>query len=260
MRHPAALLALALLAGALLSACGKGGYTVTASQSSTTTAASGTPGAATGTPPTQAQGLAFAHAVNLTAADVPGFEPTPKQHSESAIERRLEQELHSCAGAQGGQAVKRSRNTVAEVASPEFELHRSILDLTVSSEVTVARTPAEAATVLSAIRSARVKACFTRYVSQLLQSQHLNGAEVVGVRIASGTPPAPGTTGGYAWRVTATLAVHGLHISFYLDILGFVDGPAQVTLSSSSTVRPFPASAQEQLYSGLLARAKSHSL
>ena len=264
MRRPAILLALCLLAGALLSACGKGGYVVTAAHPSGTTAAPGTtgatPGANAGAPPTRAQALAFAGAVNLTAADVPGFTPTPKQHSESANERRLEQEFHSCGGAQGAQAAQGSRSTVAVAASPDFELHRSILDLTVSSEVSVARTPAEAAAVLSAVRSARVKACFTRYVSQLLKSQHLNGATVVGVTIASGAPPAPGTTGGFGWRVTATLAAHGLHISFYLDILGFVDGPAQVTLSSSGTVRPFPASAQEQLYSGLLARAKSHSL
>lgn len=257
MRRPAILFALCLAAGFLLSACGKGGYVVTASHSSATT---GAPGAGAGSPPTHAQALAFAHAVNLTAADVPGFTATPKQHGESANERRLEQEFHSCVGAQGAQALQGSRSTVAEAASPDFELHRSIIDLTVSSEVSVARTPAEAAAVLSAVHSARVKRCFTRYVSQLLRSQHLNGATVAGVAIVSGTPPAPGTAGGFGWRVTATLAVHGLHISFYLDILGFVNGPAQVTLSSSGTVRPFPASAQEQLYSGLLARAKSHSL
>jgi hypothetical protein len=266
MRRTVILVALVLAAGALLTACGKGGYVVTASQPSGTAGVPGapgttsaTPGATAGKPPTHAQALAFAHAVNLTAADVPGFTPTPKQHSESASERRLEQELHSCAGAQGTQALQRSRGTVAEAGSPDFELHRSILDLTVSSEVSVARTSAEAAATLSAVHSPRVRACFTRYVSQLLKSQHLDGAMVAGVTIASGTPPAPGTTGGFGWRVTATLAIHGLHISFYLDILGFIDGPAQVTLSSSGTVRPFPASAQEQLYSGLLARAKSHS-
>ena len=264
MRRPAILLALCLAAAILLGACGKGGYVVTSSPPSATTGAPGTtstePGASTGTPPTHARALTFANAVNLTAADVPGFEPTPKQHSESTNERRLEQEFHSCAGGQSAQALQGSRSTVATAASPEFELQRGIIDLTVSSEVSVARTPAEAAAVLAAVHSTRVKRCFTGYVSQLLRSQHLNGATVARVAVASGTPPAPGTAGGFGWRVTATLAVHGVHISFYLDILGFVNGPAQVTLSSSGTVRPFPASIQEQLYSGLLARAKAHSL
>ncbi len=261
MRRTAILLALVSVC-MTLTACGKGGYVVTASRPSATTATTSAPatkpGAGPGAPRTHAQALAFARAVNLTAADVPGFASTPKQHSESANERRLERELHSCAGSQGAQQ-QRLRSTVAEAGSPEFELHRGILQLSVSSEVSVARTPAEAADMLSAVRSVRVRACFTRYVSLLLKSQHLDGATVTGVSIASGTPPAPGTTGGFGWRVTATLAVHGVHISFYLDVLGFVYGSAQVTLSSSGIVRPFPASAQEQLYSGLLTRAKSHS-
>ncbi len=258
MRRTAILLAL-VLSCALLCACGKGGYATTA-----TSTASQHPPAATSTQratrsraPTHAQAIAFAHAVNLTAADVPGFTATPNHHGESASERHIEQELRSCTGAQGAQSAQ---STVAEAGSPDFELHRGILDLTVSSEVSVASTSAQAAATLSAIRSARVRACVSRYLGQLLKSQHYAGATVTGVSIASGTPPAPGTTGGFGWRVTATLAVHGLHVSFYLDILGFVDGPAQVTLSSSGALRPFPASAQEELFSQLLTRARAHSL
>jgi hypothetical protein len=258
MRRTAILLAL-VPSCLLLCACGKGGYASTASHASTRTSATA-PGATTKRPPTHAQALAFAHAVNLTAADVPGFTPTPNHHGESASERRLEQELRSCAGAQGSGVLQSSRSTLAEAGSPDFELKRGILDLTVSSEVGVARTSAEAAATLSAIRSPRVRACFSRYLSQLLRSEHLAGATVVGVSIASGTPPAPGTTGGFGWRVTATLSVRGIPLSFYLDILGFVDGPSQVMLFSSSVVRPFPASAQEHLYSLLLSRARAHSL
>jgi hypothetical protein len=260
MRRTAILLAL-VLSCALLTACGKGGYATTATTASTTGATA--PHRATvprAAAPTHAQALAFAHAVNLTAADAPGFTATPNHHSESASERRLEQELRGCVGAQGSRTPQRSPSTVLEAGSPDFGLRRGILDLTVSSEVSVARTSAEAAATLSAIRSARVRACVSHYVSELLKSQHYAGASVVGVSIASGTPPAPGTTGGFGWRVTATLAIRGVHISFYLDILGFVYGPAQVTLSSSGTIRPFPAKAEEQLYSLLLSRARAHSL
>jgi len=253
MRRTAIFLAL-VLSCALLAACGKGGSASTASHS-TAAATTATTGATTRGSPTRAQALAFAHAVNLTAADVPGFAPSPKQHHESASERRLEQELRACtgSGAAGG-----SRGAVAEAGSPDFELHRGILDLTVSSEVSVAQSPAQAAATLAAIRSAHVRACVSHYLTQLLKSQQYAGASVTGVSIASGIPPAPGTTGGFGWRVTARLAVRGLHVSFYLDILGFVYGPAQVTLSSSGAIRPFPASAQEELFSALLARAKAH--
>jgi hypothetical protein len=261
MRRTAILLAL-VLSCALLAACGKGAYTGAASNPSTAGAAPvhGANTAPHGRSPTHAQALAFARTVNLTAADVPGFTPSHKPSSESAAERRLQQQLRSCGGAVGARALQRSRGTLAEASSPHFELKRGILALSVSSEVSVAHTSAQAAATLAAIRSPRLRACFSRYLSSLLKSQRYPGATVLGVSIASGKPPAPGTTGGFGWRVTATLAVRGIHISFYFDILGFVDGPSQVTLTSSGTVRPFPARAQEQLYSELLARARAHSL
>jgi hypothetical protein len=258
MRRTAILLALVPYC-ALLSACGKGSYTGAGGSASGATATA-THRASPGRSPTHAQALAFAHIVNLTAADVPGFTPSHKQNSESAAERRLQGQLRSCEGAAGARALRRSQGTLAEASSPNFELHRGVLALTVSSEVSVAHTSAQAAATLAAIRSPRLRACFSRYLSSLLKSQHYPGATVLGVSIAAGKPPAPGTSGGFGWRVTATLGVRGVHISFYFDILGFVDGPSQVTLTSSGTVRPFPAGAQEQLYSELLTRARAHSL
>jgi hypothetical protein len=260
MRRTAILLAL-VLAGALFSACGKGSYTGAASTATNGVTATHGAHAHQGRSPTQAQALAFAHVVNLTAADVPGFTPSHKPEHESATERRLQQQLRSCGGAVGTGALRHSRGKLAEASSPDFELRRGVLALSVSSEVSVAHTSAEADAALQAIRSPRVRACFSRYLTALLKSQqHSPGETVLGVSITGGTPPAPGTTGGFGWRVTATLAIRGIHISLYFDILGFVDGPSQVTLTSSGTVRPFPAKAQEELYSELLARARSHRL
>ncbi|HEY2282823.1 MAG TPA: hypothetical protein VGH60_04650 [Solirubrobacteraceae bacterium] len=262
MRRTAILLAL-VLAGSLLTACGKGVYT--GAPSTAPAGVTATQGAHAhahrGGSPTQAQALAFAHAVNLTAADVPGFTPSHKPERESPAERRLQQQLRSCGGVAGASTLRGSRSTLAEASSPDFELERGVLALSVNSAVSVAHTSAQADAALRAIRSPRVRACFSRYLSELLKSQqHTPGETVLGVSIASGTPPASGTTGGFGWRVTARLAIRGIDISLYLDILGFVDGPAQVTLTSSGTVRPFPARAQEQLYSQLLTRARANRL
>jgi hypothetical protein len=59
--------------------------------------------------------------------------------------------------------------------------------------------------------------------------------------------------------VTVPLAVHNLRVAFYLDILGFVDRSARVTLFSSGALRPFPAAIQQQLFSLLLNRAKENT-
>jgi hypothetical protein len=163
----------------------------------------------------------------------------------------LEHEMLRCAGS------LRSGSNLAEASSKDFELKRGILAVSVSSEVSVAETSALAATGLAAIRSAHVRGCFSRYLGMLLKGQRYGEAKVGPVVIESGTPPAPGTRGGFGWRVTATLTTHGLRIPFYMDILGFVYGPARVTLFSSGALQPFPATAEQRLFSLLLRRAKA---
>jgi len=51
-----------------------------------------------------------------------------------------------------------------------------------------------------------------------------------------------------------------MKLPIYLDYLGFVDGPAEVTLLSSGLLRPFPAAIQQRLFALLLSRAKAHRL
>jgi hypothetical protein len=245
MRRATILLILAGSAG-LFMACGK----------TAPTAPSGHPAAA-GSSSTKAsaltkqRALAFARAVNLTSADVPGFSVSSKHERNTVQEKRLEHEMLRCAGTLG------SGKGLAEVSSQDYELKRGILDLGVSSEVGVARTPALAARELAAIRSDHVRGCFSRYLDLLFKSRQFGGATVSPVSIAAGTPPAPGTTGGFGWRVTATFTVQRIRVSVFLDILGFVYGPARVTLFSSGVLRPFPAAIQQGLFSLLLSRAKA---
>jgi hypothetical protein len=258
------LLTLALvLAGALLASCGKGSLnhsagvrTVTApstsSPPSTSSSPSKAPPADGDQPSDKRQALAFAHAVNLTPADVPGFVATVKHDTNSAKEKRLEHQMLSCAGIGG------SSKTVLEESSKDFKLKRQILDLGVSSEVAVQASAADAQKALAAIRSAHVRGCFSDYLQQVFKGEQTKDATPGKVTIQSGTPPAPGMNGSFGWRVTATFLVRGIKVPIYLDFLGFVDGASQVTLLSSGLLEPFPAAVQQHLFRLLLARAKSH--
>lgn len=244
-------LILLVLAGCcvVLAACGKSSYTARGSRSA--------PAARTATtarPLSRSQALSYARSVNLTAADLPGFTVSSKKESGSAREKQVERELLRCVGPAG------SAGKLAEAGSKDFELSRGILQLSVSSEVSIAQTPAMAAGELAAIRSAHVRGCFAHYLGLLLKGQHYGGAAVGPVSVVSGTPPAPGTAGGFGWRLTATLTIRGIEVSFYLDILGFVYGPATVSLFSSGAVQPFPATAEQHLFSVLLQRAKVREL
>jgi hypothetical protein len=216
-------------------------------------------------PLTRAQAISFADAVNLTAADVPGFKATSRheRERETPAEKRLERELARCTG--------RSSNSPSELieeSSKAFKLEHEILHFSVSSEVSVAQSPALTAGELAAIRSNRVRGCLSRYLDLLLKYQILKehtsamiiNPNSISLSISQGTPPAPGATGSFGWRITAKVTVHNVALPFYIDILGFVYGPAEVSLSSSGALRPFPAATQEHLYLLLLKRAETHGL
>jgi hypothetical protein len=192
--------------------------------------------------------------VNLTPGDVPGFAQRSDHERESSQDKRLEDQLRRCAGA------VRPAAELAQVPSPSYQLRRDLLDLGVSSEVGVAPTAVGATQELAALRSARVRRCFSRYLDSVLGARRHQGTTLQPVSIAAGTPPAPGASGSFGWRVKATFTVRRLPLSLYVDILGFVVGPARVTLVSFGALRPFPAQVQQRLFDLLLSRATARAL
>ncbi len=205
-------------------------------------------------PLTKHQALTFARAVNLTAADVPGFKAS-SQHEhehETPAEKRLEGELERCAGAPS------SKDQLAEVSSEGFGHEDRGAVQSVQSSVSVERTPALAAKGLAAVRSARGRECLSRYVDLLFKIEKGSGVRVSPVSISSGSPSAPGTTGSFAWRIKSAIRSRGVRVPFSLDFAGFVYGPAEVTLFSFGLPEPLPAAMEERLFALLVQRAKAH--
>ena len=197
--------------------------------------------------------------MNLTAADVPGFSSSGSARGGPRSHKRAEGELFGCAGARRSGARTRSTD-VASASSPSFEFRHGIIDVGVSSEVGVSRSSALADAELAALHSGRVRTCFERYLHSVLAAGHSRATRIGPVTIESGNPPAPGTSGSFGWRVRATFGLKGLRVPVYLDLLGFVYGPARVTLVSSGALRPFPALAQQRLFALLLTRARARGL
>jgi hypothetical protein len=257
LRRPLAIPAL-LACGAVLGACGGGApsahtQTTTSSEAPPTPGAPKTPGAADAH--AKARAVAFAHAVNLRASDLPGFSTShnPHRQQETAREKRLMRELRQCAG---GGAVAAS---LVEMPSREFELKGGLVTQSVSSQVTVDGSLAGAQQELARIRSGRLRTCLAHYFSALLSGLRTRGTRVSNVATRYGSPPAPGASGTFGLRVTAKLSFERFQIPVYLDYLAFVRGSADVSLRSLGTPVPFPAHAEEGLFSLLLERAKAHS-
>jgi hypothetical protein len=250
-----------LLAGWSLVACGAGSHSP--SKAATSTAGDGSKKSAVPPPSTslsKAQAIALARSINLRASDVPGFTASAKEEktNETASEKRLEQEMLKCVGASGlGSGLGKS---LAEGRSDDFKLERGILNLSVHSEVSVAQSAALAGKDLGALRGSRVKACLSHYLNLFFKASLHSGTSIGPVSIQSGTPPAPGTAGSFGWRISSTFTVRRIPVPFYFDILSFAYGPAEVTLFSSGLPAPFPAKAQENLFSLLVARAEKRVL
>lgn len=267
MRRTAAVLLL-LSAGGLLTACGGSGRAaatggqvsattsadITAAADSSSTSPNGPADASSS--PTKAQALAFARAVNLRRADVPGFKVVSEHEHETAAEKRLEHAMLRCVGV----GALGSGHGLAEVSSPSFERETNAMDESVQSEVSVAWTSQQATKELAVIRSNHARTCVSHYSDLLLKSQKYHGATFSPVSIAQGTPPAAGATGSFGWRITTSITYHKVTIPLSMDILGFVYGPAEVSLFTSSVPQPFPAATEEQLFSLLLSRAKTYGL
>ena len=237
------------LAGALLAGCsGKGQHAPArvGTATRTTTAAGGAPAPTR----TRAQALNFAHAINLTAADVPGLHAAAKREHNSASGRRAERELARCLGLSGS-------GRLAEAASPNFERAVGIARFDVSSNVTVSQSAAPAARELEQLRGVRAKGCLKHYLAALLNGS-LSNATVGPVSIQEGTPPTGGAGASLGLRISTSITVRSIPIPFYLDILGFVSGSAEVSLMSTGVPVPFPAATQQRLFLALLARAKAH--
>jgi hypothetical protein len=206
---------------------------------------------ATARPPTRKQALAIAGAVNLRAQDVPGFKASTRHDHESASESRLAQKLFLCAGKLG------FAGALAEEGSKEFERRAGPFKQGISSQVTVMRTAALANKDLTAMRSGRMRACVSQYLDQVFNAEKHRGVTISPVSIAHGSPPAPGTSGSFGWRLSASISTRGLRIPFYMDILGFVHGATETSLYSSGIPEPFPAATEERLFSLLVKRAKA---
>jgi len=254
-----------LACGVGLAACGGGGRagTGTATRARTTSGADRSraigesPGASAAAKRsvTTAQALAFARAVNLRAPDLPGFKVSSERHQqETPSEKRLQRQLAHCAD------TLSANYQVAEASSQKFEREENGAAQSVQSGVTVMQTPALAARELAAMRSKRGRECLSRFATALFKAQKYEAASVGPVSVSSGSPPAPGVTGSFGLRITTALVVHHVAIPFYLDFLGFVDGPAEVSLDTFGVPAAFPAATEEGLYRTLLSRSKTHRL
>jgi hypothetical protein len=210
--------------------------------------------AAVAAAPTKARARAFAAAVNLTAADLPGFTGSVAHSTPADKSRGVT--LARCAGGVD------PRRALVNIDSRNFKAMGSggIAAEEVGSNVGVLPSSALAARDLAAVRSARGRRCLAAAVNQLLHAMNAKGVSYGRAVLSTLPHPAPGADGSFGLRIKVTSDVHGLRIPFWVDEFGVRVGPAEVSLNALGVLHPFAAADEQRLFALLVARATAARL
>jgi hypothetical protein len=219
----------------------------------------------------------YAHAVNLLPADLPYFEAKPAEHEtkRDPLQLEFEREFRRCAGIKGG-SHSGDDGSVAKVDSPVFETHTSGALLSIQSGVEVLDDAAVASRRARFIRSSHARACFERSLAPALEAgggaevefgpvsvsrltARLPGGEDFGYRISTSVSAVGENRQLAVYRPAAEGGRPGFSIPFYMDLLAFVSGPAEVDLIASGAPAPVSKNLEQNLLTLLHERAVAHS-
>jgi hypothetical protein len=198
-------------------------------------------------PIANAQAVAYAHAVNLKPADLPGM--SVQSPEGGASPEPLGGEGARCAGAVNPDLM------VANIRSANFSGAAHEL---IRSEVIV--WPSEALAMRDNVvaRSQRALLCLRRLFSREIARKsgakfHVGRVSVMRLALLPGVP------GSFGVRVeTSILGAHT--VSDYFDAVSFMYGRSAVTLYATGILRPVPAATERRLLSLLHTRAQANKL
>jgi hypothetical protein len=204
----------------------------------------------------KARAIAYAHAVNLRAEDVPGLVSISPEGEHKEESSSLEAKC----------GIHESHVHVVDIRSPKFKGGAGLQVAEVRSDVEVLRTAAEAnakvAVVEGAFRSPKVHACLQRVLAEALL-RGISKARDKRVQITPGTtsllPLHPTVPHSFGIRVVIPLTVSAhsvvIPIRAYVDVVGLAVERATVALTTFALSRPFAE--EERLLSVLHERASA---
>jgi hypothetical protein len=197
---------------------------------------------------TKAEGIAFAHAVNLTVADV-------REATTSRRRRRSEHEPAEC-------GLVGSAHEIVDVKSPLLSRGAGLEKEQISSGVSILSSARVAEKDVASAQSAKGRACLARLLRQRLAGKVGKGVSFGHLALVSLPVQAPGADGSVGLRIVMSLIPDGTEVSIpaYVDLLVFTRGPAEISLVTISSVQPEPATTEQQLMSLLVRRATTHTL
>jgi hypothetical protein len=199
---------------------------------------------------TPARAAAFARAVQLTRADVPGAHETSRSGTPAARER----EAARC----GGSAAP----TIGGARSPELERGHGLERETIASSVAVLHDAHSVERDLAYSATAAGLKCYRRVLTRSLQAEADPNIKLLGVAVAPLHVSLVGAGQAQGIRILARVAVPGagVVVRLFVDAITLPYGPAELDLFGTSFVQPVAVRTEEELLTLLHQRAVGHRL
>ena len=164
--------------------------------------------------------------------------------------------------------MRYSRNAKqgADVKSPEFASGAGLELAEVKSDVEVVPSAAQASASLAQLEAAVAKpgarTCLEAKISQVF-AKGVSKAASASAKITLGHTTvsllSPSVPRSFGLQITLPIkvALKGIEIPMhvYVRAIGFIAGPAEITLTTTGLSKPFPASTEQRLLSTLASRA-----
>ncbi len=191
-----------------------------------------------------------AQAINLTSADLVGWQESP--NPPNASDQSLNSQMSACAGGPAPKTID-----VVDVTSANFDKGPTEL----SSDVTMVRTHADGLADLRSIRGHKALGCFRRVLVPLL-TQQLPGVKVAKLKV-SDFRPSESLPDEFGIQLSLTLSgkPNGVSVSISLSIreIGFLVDRAEVSLNESEKGKATPVSIESTLIHTLDQRARANT-
>jgi hypothetical protein len=206
----------------------------------------------------RAQATAYAHQVNLVAADIPGA-TVRSQERESGEARPAGVEFAKCVGGIS------PRLRVANIDSARFRIGKAADSSQLKSSVEVMPTAALAAHNYTALSSSRGRACIAHLLPSIVARSSTARARFGPAATVSVLPnvlAAGKESFGVRVSTTVNAIVRGkpVRLRIYLDVFNLLAGPAEVNMSATGISDPPPKATERRLLSLLYNRAETNKL
>ena len=199
---------------------------------------------------TVARARAFADAVILKPADVPGYTASP--YSQTAADRQNVAQLATCAG-----AVNPARRIV-DIHSDSFSRGSGLQIQKVGSSVDVLPSAILAQEDSTKFAASSARPCITAYATKALAQAPSSSVKFGTPAVQALTLPADTRANSFGYRFAIPVTAGSQTFKFYVDLLFHSAGPAEVAFTDFGIGTPFPASDQQRLFSLLISRATAH--